>query len=50
MHCEPETKLKLELRAIVLSDLWIISIKKQMFIFPCFLMKEYSCVLSVTAV
>lgn len=49
MYCEPKAKLKLDLRAIVLSDLWIIRIKKQMFIFPCFLMKEYSCMLNVTA-
>lgn len=50
MYCEPKAKLKLDLRAVVLSDLWIIGIKKaQMFILPCFLVKGCSCKLCSAA-
>lgn len=44
MYCEPKAKVKLDLRAVVLSDLWIINILKSPHVYiALFCVKGCSC-------
>lgn len=44
MYCEPKVKVKLDLRAVVLSDLWIINILKSPHVYiALFCVKGCSC-------
>lgn len=50
MYCEPKAKLKWDPRAVVLSALWIIGIKKaEMFVLPRCAVKGCSCKLCSAA-